>query len=229
MGAFAWFQRSHHDYVGWMPVFSIDHVRSWKHDVRGYGQRMGDHHFRSLFTLSPSHIELSIARPLSLTRARSFLFHPLIHLLHRVGDPVVLAFYDWICHEFQTWHTYSGLIYHSTSWYLPLGHHFITIFRYHISPLVIFILCLFFDHCLLDIILVSPWVVVSHTSLHRWLSRSFPHSPYGQWSRDLILRGCHVSEDSCYISTWGEFIHLAMYFMGYHSVSSEYAQYIYIW
>ena len=102
VGAFAWFQRSHHDYVGWMPVFSIDHVRSWKHDVWGYGQRMGDHHFRSLFTLSPSHIELSIARPLSLTRARSFLFHPLIHLLHRVGDPVVLAFYDWICHEFQT-------------------------------------------------------------------------------------------------------------------------------
>ena len=34
----------------------------------------------------------------------------------------------------------------------------------------------------------------------------------------LFLRGCIVSEDSCYISTWGEFMHLAMYFMGYHSL-----------
>ena len=49
-------------------------------------------------------------------------------------------------------------------------------------------------------------------------------SPCEQWFRDLILRGCLVSEDSCYISTWGKFIHLAMYFMGDHSVASEYAK-----
>ena len=54
----------------------------------------------SLFTLSPSHIELPVASPLSLTRARSLFFHHLIYLLHRVGDLVVLACYDWICHEF---------------------------------------------------------------------------------------------------------------------------------
>ena len=43
-------------------------------------------------------------------------------------------------------------------------------------------------------------------------------SPCEQWFRDLILRGCLVSEDSCYISTWGVFIRLAMYFMGDHSL-----------
>ena len=114
------------DFVGRMPAFSIDHVRSWKHDVRGCGQRMGGHHFMSLFTLSPSHIELPVASSLSLTRAHSLFFHHLIYLLHRVGDPVVLACYDWICHEFQTWHTYSGLIPHSSLWYFPLWHHLIT-------------------------------------------------------------------------------------------------------
>ena len=46
----------------------------------------------------------------------------------------------------------------------------------------------------------------------------FPHSPYGQWFRDLILRGRLVIEDSCYIRIWGEFIHLAMYFMRDHSL-----------
>ena len=155
-----------------MSIFSIGHVRSWKYDVRGCGHRMGGHHFMSSFTLSSSHIELLVASPLSLTRAYSLFFHHLIYLLHRVGNPIVLACYDWIRHEFQTWHVYSSLIPHSSLWYFPLGHHFITIFQYHISPLVIFVLCLFFHHCLLEIILVSPWVVVSHTSLHGGLSRS---------------------------------------------------------
>ena len=67
--AFTRFQRSRHDYVGRVLVFSIYHVRSWKHDVRGCGRRMGGHHFRSLFTISPSHIELPVASPLSFTRA----------------------------------------------------------------------------------------------------------------------------------------------------------------
>ena len=71
-----------------------------KYDVRGCGQMMGDHHFRSLFTLSPLHIELPIVSPLSLTRARSPFFHHLIYLLHWVGDHIVLTCYDWIRHEF---------------------------------------------------------------------------------------------------------------------------------
>ena len=50
-------------------IFSIGHVKSWKHDVRGYGQRIGGYHFMSLFILSPLHTELPIASPLSLTRA----------------------------------------------------------------------------------------------------------------------------------------------------------------
>ena len=69
VGAFPRYQRGWHGYVWWMPVFSINHVRSWKHDVRGCGQRMGGHHFMSLFTLSPLHIEIPIASPSSLTRA----------------------------------------------------------------------------------------------------------------------------------------------------------------
>ena len=67
--AFTWSQRGWYDYVGWMSIFSIDHVKFWKHEVWGCGQRMGGHHFMSLFTLSPSHIELPIASPLSLTLA----------------------------------------------------------------------------------------------------------------------------------------------------------------
>ena len=44
--------------------------------------------------------------------------------------------------------------------------------------------------------------------------------PFALWAviQGSYLRGCLVSEDSCYISTWGEFIHLAMYFMGDHSL-----------
>ena len=38
------------------------------------------------------------------------------------------------------------------------------------------------------------------------------HSPHGQWFRDVILRGCLVSEDSCYIRMWRGFDHLGMYF-----------------
>ena len=156
-----------------MSVFSIGHVRSWKHDVRGFGQRMGGHHFMSLFTLSPSRIKLPVASPLSLTRAHNLFFHHLIYLLHRVRDPVVLACYVWIRHEFQTWHTYSGIIPYSSLWYCPLEHHFILIFLMsHITTCDIRSLS-FFHHCLLSIIRVSPWVVVFHTSLHGGLSHPF--------------------------------------------------------
>ena len=34
----------------------------------------------------------------------------------------------------------------------------------------------------------------------------------GQWFRDLNLRDCLVSEDSCYIRMWRGFDHLGMYF-----------------
>ena len=67
VGAFTRFQRGWYDYVGRMPIFNIGHLRSWKHDVRGCGQMMGGHHFRSLFTISPSHIKSPVASPLSLT------------------------------------------------------------------------------------------------------------------------------------------------------------------
>ena len=195
-----------------MPVFSIGCVRSWKHDVRGYGQRMGDHHFRNLFTLSPSHIELLVASPLCLTRAHNLFFHHLIYLLHRVGDPVVLACYDWIHHKFQTWHTYSGLIPHSSLWYFPLDiisslfsdityRHLwypFSVFSFIIaySTLSLFHLewCFFTHHCMEDCHVLPP------------------SSPHGQWFKDFILRGCLVSEDSCYIRMWRGFDNLCMYF-----------------
>ena len=41
-----------------------------------------------------------------------------------------------------------------------------------------------------------------------------PHSPHGQWFRDFSLRGCLVSEDSCYICMWRGFDHLGIYFHG---------------
>ena len=178
--------------IRWMPVFSIGHMRSWKHNVQDCNHRMGGHHFRSLFTLLPSHIKLPIASMLSLIQAHSLFFHHLIYLLHRVGNPIVLACYDWICHEFQTWHTHSGLIPHSSLWYFPLGHHFITIFQYHISPLVIFALCLFSHHSLLDIILISPWVVVFHISLHGGLSHSFPQ--FALW---VVIQRSYFERLSC--------------------------------
>ena len=45
------------------------------------------------------------------------------------------------------------------------------------------------------------------------LFRSY-HSSHGQWFRDVILRGCLISEDSCYIRMWRGFDHLGMYFHG---------------
>ena len=114
----------------------------------------------SPFTLSPLHVELPVASPLSLPRVHSLFFHHLIYLLHWVGD---LVCYDWIRHEFQTWHTYSGLIPHSSLWFFLFEIISSFFFRHHISPLVIFILCLFFHYCLLDIISVSPWVVIFFT------------------------------------------------------------------
>ena len=149
-----------------MPIYSIDHMRSWKHDVRGSDQKMGGHHFMSPFTLSLLHIELPVASPLSLTRVPS-------HFLSSPHLPITPG-----------WGLYSAcMLWLDTSWVLDLtyifmshpslfsvifstltsSHHF---FQHHISPLVIFVLCLFFHHCLLDIILVSPWVVVFHTLLH---------------------------------------------------------------
>ena len=49
-------------------------------------------------------------------------------------------------------------------------------------------------------------------SLHGGLSHFSPHSPHGQWFKDLNLRGRLVSEDSCYIRMWRGFDHLGMYF-----------------
>ena len=94
---------------------------------------------------------------------------------------------------------------------LASSHHF---FRHHISSLVIFIICLFSHHCLLDIILVSPWVVffTRHCMEDRHILSSC--SPHGQWFRDFNLRGCLISEDSCYIRMWRGFDHLGMYFHG---------------
>ena len=76
---------------------------------------------------------------------------------------------------------------------------------------MIFVLCLFSHHCLLDIILVLPWVVVFS---HGGQSHPSPCSPHWQWLKDLNLRGCFVSRDSCYIYMWKEFDYLGMYFHG---------------
>ena len=117
---------------------------------------------------------------------------------------------SWALNLIGTFESYPSL-------FIVIFFHFVIIlitfsWHHHISPLVIFTLCFFPHHCLLDTILVSPWVVVFHTSLHRVLSHSSPSLPHGQWFRDLSLRGCLVSKDSYYISMWGGFDHLGMYF-----------------
>ena len=98
---------------------------------------------------------------------------------------------------------------------------------YHHLWYSFFVFSFIIDYSMLSLFHLEWWFYIHHCmeDCHILPTRS----PCGQWSRDLILRSCLVSEDSCYISTWGEFIHLAMYFMGYHSISSEYAQYIYIY
>ena len=201
-----------------MPIFSIDHVRSWKHDVWGSGHRMGGHHFKSLFTLSPSHIELLVASPLSLTRAHS-------HFFSSPQLPVTLGWGP--CSAYMLWL--------DTSWVPDLTY----IFRPH-SPLfnVIFSTWTSFHHYF-SISHITTCDIRSLSFLSSLLTRHYlgftwgagfshvtawrlvtflPRSPYEQWFRDLILRGCIVSEDSCYISTWGVFIHLAMYFIGDYSL-----------
>ena len=87
-------------------------------------------------------------------------------------------------------------------------------FLCHISPLVIFVLCLSFiiAYLALSVFHLGWWFFTRHC-MEDCHILSY-HSPHGRWFRDVILRGCLVSEDSCYISTWGEFIHLGMYFHG---------------
>ena len=91
-------------------------------------------------------------------------------------------------------------------------------FLYHISPLVIFVLCFFFHYCLLDIIRVSPWVVVFHTSLHGGLSCSSPVRLKGSgsemlfWEVVLLVR-IHVT----FVCGEGLIIWVCI-FMGVHSL-----------
>ena len=95
---------------------------------------------------------------------------------------------------------------------LTSSHHF---FRYHISPLVIFVLSLF---SLIIVYLTSSlfhlewWFFTRHCMEDCHILS--PHSPHGQWFRDLSLRGCLISDDSCYIRKWRGFDHLGMYFHG---------------
>ena len=102
---------------------------------------------------------------------------------------------------FSTWtlfhHYFSYIIYHHL-WYSFSVFSFIIAY----STFSIFHLEWWFltCHCMEDCHVLSP--------IHLM----------GSGPKILFLRGCLVSEDSCYISTWGEFMHLAMYFMGYHSL-----------
>ena len=137
----------------------------------------------TLFTWSPSHIELPVAG----------------HFLSLPHLPITSG-----------WEPYSVcMLWLDMSWVLDLtyifGPHislFILIFstltsshyffRHPISPLVIFVLCFFSHHCLLDTILVSPRVVVFHTSLHGGLSHSF--LPFTPW---VVVKRSQFERLSC--------------------------------
>ena len=152
-----------------MLVFSVNHVRFWEHDVRGCGQRMGGHHFMSLFTLLPSHIELHI---------NIIVFSVLSSHL-----PIILG-----------WGPYSAcMLWLDTLWVLDLAdifrsyllffnaisphwHHHYKFSLHHISTLVMFIFSSFSSSLLTwhylrftlsggfftlpRTIFASPWVVV---------------------------------------------------------------------
>ena len=121
------------------------------------------------------------------TSTITFFFHHPIHLLYRVGDPIVFACFDQISHDFQTQH--------------------------HILPLVIFVLfSLIIAYSTLSLFHLKWWFFTRHfmEDCHILSLRS----PHGQWFRDLNLRNCLVSEDSCYIRMWRGFYHLGMYFHG---------------
>ena len=105
---------------------------------------------------------------------------------------------------------------------LTSSHHF---FRHHISPHVIFVLFIFSHHCLLDTILVSPWVVVFHMLLHG--GRSHPCMEdvlLMDNGSDLILRDCLVSENSRYINMWGEVTHVIVFLWEVIHYWSKYVQ-----
>ena len=99
---------------------------------------------------------------------------------------------------------------------LTSSHHFFSGITYHHLWYSFSIFSLIIAYLTLSLFHLEWWFFTRHYMEDCHILS--PCSPHGQWSRDLILRGCLVSEDSCYISTWGEFIHLAMYFMGDHSL-----------
>ena len=97
---------------------------------------------------------------------------------------------------FSTWHhliTFSSITYHHL-WYSFSV--FSLIIVYLTSSLFHLEWWFFTRHCMEDCHILSP------------------HSPHGQWFRDLSLRGCLISDDSCYIRKWRGFDHLGMYFHG---------------
>ena len=100
---------------------------------------------------------------------------------------------SWALNLIDTFKSYLSLFIVMFSTLTSAHHCFLTS---HITTYYIHHLSFFPHHCLLDTILVSPWVVVFHTSLYGRQSHPSPSSPHGWWFRDLILRCCVVSEES---------------------------------
>ena len=111
-------------------------------------------------------------------------------------------------------HTYSSLIFQSSLWYFPLWHHPITFsgITYHHFLYSFPVFSLIIAYLTLSLFYLEWWFFTCH-----WIEDCHilsPRSPNGQWFRDLSLRSCLVSEDSCYIRIWRGFDHLGMYFHG---------------
>ena len=111
-------------------------------------------------------------------------------------------------------HTYSSLIFQSSLWYFPLWHHPITFsgITYHHFLYSFPVFSLIIAYLTLSLFYLEWWFFTCH-----WIEDCHilsPRSPNGQWFRDLSLRSCLVSEDSCYIRMWRGFDHLGMYFHG---------------
>ena len=119
-------------------------------------------------------------------------------------------------HEYETWYIYIFRPYSSlfiimfSTW--TSFHHYFSISYITICDIRSLSFPFLIDYSTLSLFHFEWWFFTRHCMEDCHILS--PHSPHGQWFRDFNLRGCLVSEDSCYIRMWRGFDHLGMYFHG---------------
>ena len=169
---------------------------------------MSGHHFMSLFTC----IELLVASLLSLTHILQLFSILSPHLpiiwvgtlqcLHALIK-YLMGFVPYKYIQFLSLILQCDIFTLILSLSIFLASHIITC---NVHLLFLFLIIAYLA---LSLLYLKWWFF---TLLYGGQSYLFLISFHRQWFRDLSLKGCLVSEDSCYITLWGEFTQLGYVF-----------------